>query len=61
MAKTSDRAVRVLANTFYVRLQGVTRLLLYLLLGGLLLVLEALAVMSSIVLPRVSTPAPRVC
>ncbi|HKT39514.1 MAG TPA: ATP-binding protein [Ktedonobacterales bacterium] len=45
MAKTSDRAVRVLANTFYVRLQGVTRLLLYLLLGGLLLVLEALAVM----------------
>lgn len=45
MAKTSDRAVRVLANTFYVRLQGVTRLLLYLLLGGLLLVLEAFAVM----------------
>ncbi|HEY1387382.1 MAG TPA: ATP-binding protein [Ktedonobacterales bacterium] len=45
MAKTSDRAVRVLANTFYVRLQGVTRLLLYLLLGGLLLVLEAIAVM----------------
>ncbi|HEU4784257.1 MAG TPA: hypothetical protein VFS83_13030, partial [Ktedonobacterales bacterium] len=44
MAKTSDRTVRVLANTFYVRLQGVTRLLLYLLLGGLLLVVEALAV-----------------
>ncbi|HEX5545798.1 MAG TPA: hypothetical protein VFX24_00210, partial [Ktedonobacterales bacterium] len=45
MAKTSDRAVRALANTFYVRLQGVTRLLLYLLLGGLLLVVEALVVM----------------
>lgn len=45
MAKTSDRAVRVLANTFYVRLQRVTRLLLYLLLGGLLLAVEALAVM----------------
>ncbi len=45
MAKTSDRAVRILVNTLYVRLQGVTRLLLYLLLGGLLLILEALAVM----------------
>lgn len=45
MAKTSDRAVRIQANIFYVRLQGVIRLLLYLLLGGLLLIFGALAVM----------------
>lgn len=45
MAKTSGRAVRILANTFYVRLQGVIRLLFYLLLGGLLLAVEAAAVM----------------
>ena len=45
MAKTNGRAVRILANTFYVRLRGITRLLFYLLLGGLLLVVEAAAVM----------------
>ncbi len=45
MATKSDRAVRILANAFYVRLQGVMRLLSYLLLGGFLLVLEAVAVM----------------
>jgi signal transduction histidine kinase len=45
MAKTRDRAVRILANAFYVRLQEVMRLLSYLLLGGCLLALEALAVM----------------
>jgi signal transduction histidine kinase len=44
MAKSGDRAVRILANSFYVRLQGIARVLLYLTLGAFLLALEAFAI-----------------
>jgi signal transduction histidine kinase len=44
MASKSGGAGRMRANVFQVRLQGVVRLLLYLLLGGLLLLAEALVV-----------------
>ena len=44
MASKSGKAGRMIADVLQVRLQGAVRLLLYLLLGGLLLLAEALLV-----------------
>lgn len=44
MANKSGKAGRTIANNIYVRLQGAARLLLYLLLAGMLLVIEVMLV-----------------
>ncbi len=44
MANKSGKAGRTIANNIYVRLQGAARLLLYLLLAGMLLVIEVILV-----------------